>query len=95
MATTANSRRTATPDLEAAGERIKEANDRFTDASRKVTTAYLDGIEKYVAGFAKAERKFGEQSQVEVFGQLLTAHANLTEDLVKASVAATRELITA
>ena len=64
-------------------------------AGRKVTGAYLDGVERYVAGVAKAERKFGEQSQIDVFGQLLNAHASLTEDVVKASVTATRELISA
>lgn len=93
--TTTNSSRTATPDFDAAGERIREANDRILEAGRKVTTAYLDGVEQYVTGFAKAERKFGEQSQVDAFSQLLNAHASLTEDVVKASVAATRELINA
>jgi hypothetical protein len=86
---------TATPDIEAASEQIREAGDRFVAAGRKVTIAYLDGVERYVAGVAKAERKIGEQSQIDSFGQLLNAHANLTEDVVKASVAATRELISA
>jgi hypothetical protein len=86
---------TVTPDLEAASEQIREAGDRFVAAGRKVTIAYLDGVERYVAGVAKAERRIGEQSQIDAFGQLLNAHATLTEDMVKASVAATRELITA
>jgi hypothetical protein len=85
----------ATPDLEAASERIREANDRLLAAGRKMTGAYLDGVERYVAGVTKAERKFGEQSQFEVFGQMLNAHAGFTEDVVKAGVTATRELISA
>jgi hypothetical protein len=94
-ATTTNNTRNAIPDFDAAGERIREANDRILAAGRKVTTAYLDGVEQYVAGITKAERKFAEQAQIEAFGQLLNAHAGLTEDVVKASVAATRELINA
>lgn len=95
MAATTSNTRTITPDLDAANERIREANDRIWSAGRKVTNAYLDGVEQYIAGVAKAERKFGEQSQIEPWGQLLTAHANLTEEVVKASVSATRELISA
>jgi len=90
-----NNARNVTPDLDAAAERIREASDRMTAAGRKITGAYLDGVERYVAGVAKAERKLGEQSQIETFGELLNAHANLTEDVVKAGVAATRELISA
>ena len=36
-------------------------------AGSKVTVAYLDGVERYVAGVTQAERKFGEQSQIEVY----------------------------
>ena len=39
--------------------------------------------------------KAGEQSQIELFGQLLNAHASFTEDVVKAGVTVTRELISA
>jgi hypothetical protein len=87
--------RTVTPDLEAATEQIREAGDRVLTAGRRVTVAYLDGVERYVAGATKAERTIGEQSQIDAFGQLLNAHANLTQDMVKASVAATRQLISA
>ncbi|HEY3726303.1 MAG TPA: hypothetical protein VGL51_03945 [Solirubrobacteraceae bacterium] len=95
MATTTNRNRTATPDIDAAAERVREANDRITEAGRKVTAAYLDGVERYFTGLAKAERRFGEQTQFEAVGHLVNAHANLTEDVVKASVSATRELISA
>jgi hypothetical protein len=87
--------KTTTPDFEAATEQIREAGDRFVAASRKVTVAYLDGVERYVAGITKAERKIGEQSQIDAFGQLLNAHASLTEDVAKASISATRDLISA
>lgn len=92
MATTSTKSRT---DLEAATERAREANDRLVDVGRKVSSAYLDGVETYVAGLAQFERKIGEQSQVESVASLLGTHAQLTEDMVKASVSATRELITA
>ncbi len=87
--------RTATPDFEAATEQIREANDRLAEAGRKVTVAYLDGVERYVAGITKAERKIGEQSRIDAFGQLLNAHATLTEDVAKAGISATRDLISA
>ena len=87
--------KTTTPDFEAANEQIREAGDRFVAAGRKVTVAYLDGVERYVAGITKAERKIGEQSQIDAFGQLLNAHATLTEDVAKASISATRDLISA
>jgi hypothetical protein len=88
-----NSTKNATPDFEAATEQIREAGDRFVAAGRKVTHAYLDGVERYITGVTKVERKIGEQSQIEVFGQMLTAHATLTEDVAKASLSATRELV--
>jgi hypothetical protein len=82
------------PDLEAASERVREANERFAEAGRKVGNAYLDGLERYVTSVTQLERKLGEQSQVEPVAGLLTAHAKLTEDVTKASVSAARELLT-
>jgi hypothetical protein len=98
MATTSNrsrTNRTATPDIDAATERVRAANDRITEAGRKVTTAYLDGVDRYVTGLTNAERKLAKQSQFEAFGQLLNVHADLTEDVFKAGVSATRELVSA
>jgi hypothetical protein len=95
MAATSTKNRNFIPDLDAAGEHVRETNDRISEAGRKFTAAYLDGVERYVAGLTKAERKFGEQSQVEFVSSLLNAHASLTEDVVKASLSVTRELIAA
>ena len=92
---TRNTQNATTPDLEAASERIREANERIVAAGSKVTIAYLDGVERYVAGVTQAQRKLGEQSQNEAIAQMFNAHAKLTEDVVKATVAATRELIPA
>ncbi len=85
---------TFVPDLEEATERVRDANKRFAEAGRKVTTAYLDGVERYAANIAQFERKLGEQSQAEPVAGFLTAHAKLTEDVTKASVSAARELLT-
>lgn len=95
IATSSTKSRTFVPDLEAATERSREANDRLVDVGRKVSSAYLDGVETYVAGLAQFERKIGEQSQVESVASLLSTHSQLTEDVVNASVSAARELITA
>lgn len=81
------------PDLEAASERVREANERFIDASRKVTSAYLDGLERYVGGLTQFERKLAAQSQVEAVSGLFNAHAKATDDVTSATVSAARELI--
>jgi hypothetical protein len=95
MATSSTKSRTSVPDLKAATERAREANDRLAEVGRKVSGANLDGVEKYAAGLAQFERKIGEQSQVESVSSLFSTHAQLTEDVVKASVSATRELTAA
>jgi hypothetical protein len=81
------------PDLEAASDRVRQANDRVLDAGRKVTHAYLDGLERYVSSVAQFERKIGEQSQVEAVASFLNAHAQMTQDVTNATVTAARELI--
>jgi mono/diheme cytochrome c family protein len=86
---------TAATDFETASQRAREANEHLAGVSRKVTTAYLDGVEKYVAGAAQFERKFGTQTQVDAVASLLKTHADLTEEITKVSVSAARELITA
>jgi hypothetical protein len=93
MAATSTKINTSVPDLETATERAREASDRLTEVSRKVTAAYLDGIERYVADFAKFERKLGEQTKMDAAAGLLSTHAQITEDFANASVSAARELI--
>jgi len=83
------------PDLEAATERVRETNDRLTEVGRKVTNAYLDGMEKYAESFAEFERQLGKQSNVDTVATMLDTHAQLTEQAVKAGVSAARELIAA
>jgi hypothetical protein len=94
MATT-TTKNSFVPDLEAATERARETSDRLTEVGRKVTNAYLDGVEKYTESFADFERKLGKQTHVDTVAAMLDTHAQLTEEVVKASVAAARELITA
>ena len=95
MATTPNQSSNFAPDIEAAVERAREANDRFVEVGRKVSSAYLNSVEHYFVGVAKFERKLGEQSNVEAITSLLDSHAKLTEDVARTSISATRELITA
>ena len=97
MATTNSKQDTNTiyPDFENAAEQAREAGDKLIEAGRQVTTAYLDGVEKYVHGVAQFQRKLGEQSKLEPFSGVLTAQAKLAEDLTSASVTAARELIAA
>ncbi len=95
MAATSPRSSSYTPDLEAATERVREANERFAAVGRKVTTAYLDGVEKYVSEFTHFERRLGEQFPAEPVASMFSAHAKLTQDVTKASVSAARELITA
>jgi hypothetical protein len=93
MATATPKQTTFIPDFEAATERAVQANERYAEAGRKLTYAYLDGVERYVGGLAQFERKLGEQSRVDVVSELFHAHAQMTEDLTKAGVKAARELI--
>jgi len=95
MATTQSKQDNIYPDFETAAEQARETGDKFIEASRKVTNAYLDGIEKYVHGVAQFQRKLGEQSKLEPFSGVLSAQAKLAEDLTSASVTAARELIAA
>jgi hypothetical protein len=55
MATTSTKSNTAVADFEAATKRAREANKRLAEVGRKVTTAYLDGVEKYVTAVARCE----------------------------------------
>ena len=95
MATTSTKTNTAVPDFEAAAERARETNERVLETGRKISSTYLDGVENYVSELVQFERKVGEQSKVESVASLLSTHAQLTEDVAKASVSAARELITA
>jgi hypothetical protein len=96
MAATQNKHdQTLYPDFGSAAEQARETGDKFIEAGRKVTNAYLDGVEKYARGVAQFQRKLGEQSKLEPLTGVLTAQAKLTEDLTSAGVTAARELITA
>lgn len=92
-ATTNKQQHNLYPDLEAATERVREANERFLEAGRKVTGAYLDGVERYIGGLTQFERKLGSQAQSDAVTSLFNAHAKLTDDVTSASVSAARELI--
>ena len=95
MATTSAKPKSFIPDFEAATERAFEANERIAKASRTITGAYLDSLEKYVDGLAQVERKLGEQSKVEVITDMFNAHAQVSQDLAKAGVRVAREFIAA
>jgi hypothetical protein len=93
MTRTSTKTNTAVPNFEAAAERARETNERLLETGRKVSSTYLDGVENYISGLVQFERKVGEQSKVESVASLFSTHAQLTEDVVKASVSAARELI--
>ncbi len=84
-----------TPDLESVLEQTREAGDKLVASNRKLTLAYLDGVEKYVGSVAQFQRKLGEQIKLEPLTGVLNAQAKLAEDLTSAGVAAARDLITA
>lgn len=93
--TTAQDKTKTYPDFEAIAGQTRETGDKFVEASRKVTLAYLDGVERYVHGIAQFQRKLGEETKVEPFSGVLTAQAKLAEDVTAATVTAARELIAA
>ena len=55
MATTSTKTNTTVPDFAAATDRARETNERLLEAVRKVSIAYLDSVEKYVAALARCE----------------------------------------
>lgn len=89
MATTTNRNR----DLDSATAQFRELNDRVAETGRKVGTLYLDTYEKAVEGFVSAELKLAERAPVELTGDLVKAHAGLTQDLTKVYVKAAREAL--
>ncbi|HUY59996.1 MAG TPA: hypothetical protein VMV16_09835 [Solirubrobacteraceae bacterium] len=93
MASTTQKDTTFIPDWQTASERATKANERFIEAGRKATGAYLDGVEKYLGGVTGYERKLGQQSQLAPVAGLLEAHADLADDLTAASLRVARELI--
>ena len=93
MATSTNEQNTLYPDLEAATDRVRQANDRFIEAGRKVTSAYIDGLERYVGGLTEFERKLGAQAQHDAVTSLFNAHAKMTDDVTNATVSVARELL--
>jgi hypothetical protein len=96
MATTRSTKtNTAVPDFEASTERARAANERLLEAGRKVSAAYLEGVENYISGLVQFERNVAEESRVDAVANLLGAHADLTEEITKVSVSAARELIAA
>ena len=95
MATQSTKNRAVAPGLENVTESVREASDRMVEAGRKVTNAYLDGVEKYGVEYAQAERKLAKHAQGETFASLFDAHATMTEDVITATVSAARELIAA
>jgi hypothetical protein len=73
----------------------REANARLRNAGRKTSNAYLDGVEAYVNELTRAQRALGEQTQVKPVATVLGAHADLTDELVRVSVSAARDVIAA
>lgn len=95
MATSNEQKTTLYPDFESVAEQAREAGEKFLASSRKLTGAYLDGVEKYAGGVAQFQRKLGEQIKLEPLAGVLSAQAKMTEDLTGAGVAAARELLAA
>lgn len=95
MATQTKQASAFTPDFDAAFDQLRETGDKFVGAGRKVTGAYLDGVEKYAGHVADLQRKLGEQVKVEPFAGVFAAQAKLTQDLTAAGISAARDLIAA
>src|ERR1700737_1249325 len=94
MATSSKKTTTAAvPDCDPVTENVRDANERLAEVGRKVSSAYLDAVEKYADGIVQFERKIAEQSPIEPVANMFETHAKLTEEVVKASVEGARELI--
>ena len=57
MAPASTKTNSAVPDFEAVTERARDANEQLLAAGRKISTAYLDGVESYVNAGLSAARE--------------------------------------
>jgi hypothetical protein len=79
--------------LEETADRVRELNERIVEGTRKAGNAYLDAYEKTLRGVADYEQKVAEASQVEWLETVLTAQANFTREIARASTASAREFL--
>jgi hypothetical protein len=79
--------------FEDAADRVRDLNERVIEATRNAGHTYLDAYEKTLRGIASYEEKVAEASQVEWLSALLTAQADFTREIAKASTASARELL--
>jgi hypothetical protein len=79
--------------FEEAADRVRDLNERVIEATRKTGSTYLDAYEKTLRGIADYEEKVAGASQVEWLSALLTAQADFTREIAKATTASARELL--
>jgi hypothetical protein len=64
------------------------------EAAKKITTIYLDGVERTITGVTDFQRKLAQNVKPEPAATLLEAQADLTDDLTAVTLTAARELLT-
>lgn len=79
--------------FEEAADRVRGLNERIIEATHKTGTTYLDAYEKTLRGIADYEEKVAEASQVEWLAALLTAQADFTREIAKATTTSARQLL--
>ena len=87
------SKTTANDNVDAAAERIREANERIIESGKKAGGIYLDLYEKTLNSIADYQEKVGEQSRVEWVSTIANAQADFTRELATAYTSAARSFI--
>ena len=87
------SKTTANDNVDAAAERIREANERIIESGKKAGGIYLDLYEKTLNSIADYQEKVGEQSRIEWVTTIANAQADFTRELATAYTSAARNFI--
>jgi hypothetical protein len=72
---------------------ITELGDKISTASSKVANLYLDGYETSINTAVSLQRKVANQSKIEKVQTVLDAQADLVSGIGKATVSASRKIL--
>ncbi len=91
MATTQT--KTGGPSIDATFDQVKDLNEQFLTAARKVGNLYLDSYEKAVDRTIEAELKLAGLSQQEWLRNLIEAQADFTREAATSYTTTVRSLL--
>lgn len=76
-----------------APEQVRELNDRLVESGRTATAVYLDTYERAVKTVADFEDRVASATPNALVSSLVSAHADLSREIVKVQTSAARQLV--